>query len=73
MTVQLTLQDLESTASSMQAQGISLALDWTVKVSSRSINPLTPEIPFDSPYYLSYSSFDVCSENLVSDQLVIPN
>ena len=46
MTVQLTLQDLESTASSMQAQGISLALDWTVKVSSRSINPLTPEIPF---------------------------
>lgn len=65
MTVQLTLQDLESTASSMQAQGISLALDWTVKVSSRSIDPLTPEIPcFDSPYYLSYSSFDVCSENL---------
>ena len=46
MTVQLTLQDLESTASSMQAQGILLALDWTFKVSSRSINPLTPEIPF---------------------------
>ena len=45
MTVQLTLQDLESTASSMQPQGISLALDWTIKVSSRSIDPLTPEIP----------------------------
>ena len=26
----------------------------------------------NSPYYLSYNSYDVSSENLVLDQLIIP-
>ena len=36
------------------------------------INPLTPKQIFNSPYYQPYNSYNVSSEDLVFDQLIIP-
>ena len=36
------------------------------------INPLTPKQIFNSPYSQPYNSYNVSSENLVFDQLIIP-
>ena len=38
----------------------------------RSFNPFTPRISSNFPYSLPYNSYDISSENLVLNQLIIP-
>ena len=40
--------------------------------NSRHLTLTLPDLIINSPYYLSYKSCDVSSENFVLDQLVIP-
>ena len=40
--------------------------------SLMGVNPLTPRSNFNSPYCQPYISYNVSSENLVLDQLIIP-
>ena len=64
--------DWQTTAIEIQQGGVNQS--WEDFTADRGIifNPLTPRSNFNSPHYQPYNSYNISSENLVLDQLIIP-